>query len=89
MAYPKSDPKYGECIDEHFIETESGTKRVAILKKNGKTFLCTQTLYEDRKTHEMKFGKAIWFRIEDGTAEDMLSVAAAMLAKHLKREPDV
>ncbi len=75
----ESDSKYGDVIDEQFVETQSGVRRVALIDKNGKTYVALQAMYQPKGSQEWKYGKGIWIPVADGTIDEIIGAVQAML----------
>ena len=86
--YPSSNPEYGTVIEEHFVERGNSVKRIALIEKGGKRYLCFQQMYRDKTTEEWKHGKAIWLCTDNGVAAECLAVAAGFLTKSEQGEQD-
>ena len=82
-----SDDKYGKVLDELLIAEDSYKPvRISVVEQRDITYLDIRTMYKTRKG--LGFGKGVRIEMDEGTAEEVILAAGAMLSKHLSADKE-
>ena len=80
-----SDDKYGKVLEELLIAEDSYRPiRISVVEHRGELWLDIRAMYKTRKG--LGFGKGVRIEMDEGTAEEVILAAGAMLSKHLSAD---
>lgn len=80
-----SDDKYGKVLEVVLIAEDSYKPiRISVIEHKGVTYLDIRGMYKTRKG--LGFGKGVRIEMDEGTAEEVILAAGALLSKHLSAD---
>jgi len=81
------EEKYGKVLEALFIAEDSYRPiRISLVEQKGVTWLDIRSMYRTHGKDTLRFGKGVRIEMDEGTAEEVILAAGAMLSKHLSAD---